>query len=287
MPLAVRNIRWPVANQDLERVDEVLMRAYLMTSRRARVERFLRVDHGMWLVAEEEGQIVGAGGAIGYPTGGFGWIGLIATDPMHGRQGVGAAVTRHLVDELRALGCASVLDGSLQGAPLYERLGFVDSGTTLRFAPSVLPTEATTSAATNVVSLSIADIDALELFDSTVFGASRKSLLSILLTDHAGRAFGVLDRDGSIAGYAIAQDDAIGPVAASSAGDVAALLDACLALEWTIEPGLVSPAESNWRALLMELGWRETRVLRHQRFGVGQLPGQRGLLVAQTSLGEG
>lgn len=290
MTISVRNVGWPISSHDLDRIDEVLMRAYLSTSRRARVERFLLADNGVWVVAEEDDQIVGVGGAIGYPSGGFGWIGLIATDPTFGRRGIGATITNHLVAQLHAQGCASVLDGSAQGAPIYERIGFTDHGTTLRFAPpppTIPPCTLRTPATANLVSLVPRDIDSVAAFDSIAFGATRKSLLNLLLTNHPGRAFGVVDSNGTIGGYAIAQDDAIGPVVASLPSDVAVLLDACLALDWATEPILVSPADSQWRSFLLELGWRETRALRHQRFGIKHLPGQRNLLVAQTSMGEG
>lgn len=219
MGLSVRRIQWPIAADEFDQIDEILMRAYLTASRRARVQRFLQADNGMWVVAEEDARVIGVGGAIGYPTGGFGWIGLIATDPSHGRRGAGAAITRHLFEELSVLGCASVLDGSAQGAPLYERLGFVDHGTTVRFLPPPRASAPRTVGSTNVISLGASDIESLVRFDATVFGASRGSLLSILMSDHAGHAFGVFDKHGRVTGYAIAQHDTIGPVAASSEDD--------------------------------------------------------------------
>ncbi len=102
-------------------VDELIMRAYGTSSRRKRVERFVRLQRGGWVVAEEPtskgNRIVGCGGCIAYPGGGFGWIGLIAVDPSMQGQGLGRVVTQWLIDHLATLGCSAVLDGS-SGAPL-------------------------------------------------------------------------------------------------------------------------------------------------------------------------
>jgi GNAT superfamily N-acetyltransferase len=66
-------------------------------------------------------------------SGGFGWIGLIATDPDHSGKGVARAVTSYLVDYLNSIDCGAALDGSGGGAPLYEKMGFADHGLTTQF----------------------------------------------------------------------------------------------------------------------------------------------------------
>ena len=74
--------------------------------------------------------VVGTGCCIAYPDAGFGWIGLVATLPAFQRRGIATAITEFLGRTLAAYGCASVLDASLAGGPVYERMGFADCGVT-------------------------------------------------------------------------------------------------------------------------------------------------------------
>ncbi|MFJ9948445.1 GNAT family N-acetyltransferase [Kitasatospora sp. NPDC091207] len=70
-----------------------------------------------------------------YPTGRWGRIHTVATDPAHRRRGHARAVTTALVEALRDVGCGSIeLRATEAGAPLYRDLGFgpVDGYMTLR-----------------------------------------------------------------------------------------------------------------------------------------------------------
>jgi GNAT superfamily N-acetyltransferase len=117
-----------VTKRELEAIDEIVQRAYRMPSRIERIKRFLLVEGGVWAVAETDGALVSVGGAIAYPDGGFGWIGLIGTDPTMVGRGGGRVVTQFLVDELASRGCRSALDASEAGAPLYRAMAFTDHG---------------------------------------------------------------------------------------------------------------------------------------------------------------
>ena len=80
--------------------DEVLRRSYGF-AREGRVRRYLAVAPSAWAVARAEtGSIVGVGGCVAYPDAGFGWIGLIGSDPAHTRRGIARRVTQALIDEL-------------------------------------------------------------------------------------------------------------------------------------------------------------------------------------------
>jgi Acetyltransferase (GNAT) family len=163
------------------------MRAYGSESMRARVLRFLSMPTGRWVVAERGEEMLAVGGCIGYPSGGFGWIGLIATDPHKSRNGIGTAVTRWLIEELRNIGCAAALDASKAGAPVYERLGFDDHGRTRIFSAG--PLDTTPDLPGFVRQITVADLPKVVAYDRPRFGAERADLLRYVLEESPGRSF--------------------------------------------------------------------------------------------------
>ena len=89
-----------------------------------------------------------------------------------------------------------------------------------------------------------------------------------------------------LAGYLFARGNVFGPGAARDAAAAACLVKAAL----TQAPGPVSlivPAGSAHLETLLGLGLRERRRLAHMRHGGPQSPGERQLLVAQTSFAAG
>ncbi|MEV7600951.1 N-acetyltransferase [Kitasatospora sp. NPDC089797] len=73
-----------------------------------------------------------------FPTGRWGRIHTVATDPAHRRRGHGRAVTTALVEALKDRGCGAVeLRATDAGAHLYRTLGFepLDGFMTLRPGP--------------------------------------------------------------------------------------------------------------------------------------------------------
>jgi N-acetylglutamate synthase-like GNAT family acetyltransferase len=81
--------------ESLEAVDNILMRAYQMPPRFSRIERYLALDPLGFVIAYCDGTLAGCGGVIAYPSGGFGWIGLIATDPDWTGRGIARATTHY------------------------------------------------------------------------------------------------------------------------------------------------------------------------------------------------
>jgi ribosomal protein S18 acetylase RimI-like enzyme len=268
---------------ELDVIDRLLMRAYGSGSRRSRVKRFLAIEPDGWFVADRQGVIVGAGGSVAYPDGGFGWVGLIATAPEGQGHGIGRRVTEACIDHLRERGCAAVLDGSASGAPLYEKMGFRDHGLSVMFEADLSETGVpATQPRVPVSRLNAADAESIGEFDRIRFGANRTRLLRVLLNEFQARAFVVPGR-----GYVIAQDDMIGPFVADDPEARDALLSAALSLPWAVAPKLIVPPDSAHLAAISASGMREVRALRHQRLGIDQLPGIRSSLIAQTSFGEG
>jgi GNAT superfamily N-acetyltransferase len=275
----------PSIDMDVRRADQILMRAYGSESMRARVLRFLSMPTGRWVVAERGEEMLAVGGCIGYPSGGFGWIGLIATDPHKSRDGIGTAVTRWLIKELRNIGCAAVLDASKAGAPVYERLGFDDHGRTRVFSAQPLNTPPDSPGF--VRQIAIADLPKIVAYDTPRFGAERAGLLRYVLEESPGRCMGAFDVASSMVGFAVAQDAIIGPVVADDAHVLSALLDTARRLAWKEPPRLMLPSESQYGPHVDREGWAEIRSLRHQRLGIDRLPGDRHLIAGQASLGEG
>ncbi len=276
----------------LTEIDGVLVRAYGGASRRARIERFLNVEGAGWVMVRRAGRVVSVGAWIGYPTGGFGWIGLVATEPHAQGGGLGRVITEALIERLRGMGCAAVLDGSPSGAPLYERMGFSDFGLSHALAAPaqiVLPTSAALASrlkGVQVVPIVGEVTETVLSFDKRSFGADRGSLLSYLLKASPGRCVAALSEAGLI-GYGVAQDDLIGPVVADSAIALQAIVQSLHSLDFGSTPSLLVPPECAFLPALMELGFTSTRTLRRQHLGIRDLPGVRGRLCAQASFGEG
>jgi len=77
------------------------------------------------IVAELEGIIVGC--AQGLLNGDAGWLGNIIVLPEVRGQGIGQALTQHLVEFFRAKGCTSqILVATQLGEPVYRKLGFIE-----------------------------------------------------------------------------------------------------------------------------------------------------------------
>ncbi|MET9613796.1 GNAT family N-acetyltransferase [Kitasatospora indigofera] len=71
-----------------------------------------------------------------HPTGRWGRIHTVATDPLHQRRGHGRAATAALVEALKDAGCGSVeLRATEAGAGLYRALGFEPVGGFMALRP--------------------------------------------------------------------------------------------------------------------------------------------------------
>jgi ribosomal protein S18 acetylase RimI-like enzyme len=267
-------------------MDAVMQQAYGVASFRTSIDRFACVQPDGLVVVEEDGSVVGTGCCVAYRDGKFGWIGLVATLPGFQRRGIATAITERLSQVLAEHGCASVLDASASGGPVYERMGFADHGLTrvLTFAG----TEAGWSQADvePCDPLTLGDLDDVVRFDAPRFGASRRDLLAKLIDQQPGRAL-LLRRRGKVAGYVVAQESTLAPLVADTSESLASLVSAALALQWPVPPRVSVPPESGHVATLQRLGFEQGRELRHMRRGVTSLPGRRESIAAEVSLGEG
>jgi hypothetical protein len=267
----------------LAAMDVVMQQAYGVPSFRASLDRFAAVQPDGLVVVEEGGSVVGTGCCIAYPDGGFGWVGLVATAPGQERRGIATAITEALSGVLAGHGCASVLDASLVGGSVYERMGFVDHGPTRVMAFAAEPPA---SAPTDCDPLRADDFAEVVEFDAARFGSRRSALLARVIEVHLSRAL-ILRRKNRVAGYLVAQQGTLGPVVADDSDSLSALVTASLWLDWASPPRINLPPESAHVETLVRLGFVQLRELRHMRRGIGQLPGRRDCIAGQVSLGEG
>lgn len=270
---------------DLEAADQLLIAAYGMTSRQAELRRYLALQPDGWIMARWQGQPAGVAGATLYgPTA---YIGLVGTDPAYQRRGIALAMMRHLLGWLAERGDPIVLlDASLKGAPLYERLGFVDDERSVVYLQddcARMPAEST-----RVGPLAAGDIAELAAFDAPIFGAARAAVLERLRAEAPARALLARDEAGQISGYLIAQPAQLGPWAARTPADAEALLGAALRLGFASGPAALVPSSNpDAAALLLRYGFSPQRSLRHMRLGGSGPVGARERLYGLASFAIG
>ena len=119
---------------DFDRCARLCEQGYGIDGMRWLMQHHRMIDaHGVRWVVEFDGETpVGTGcGFLGREVGG---IYYVATPPEFARRGVASAVTTSLVNDLLVEGAESVmLQASMQGFPVYERLGFTTRGRLERY----------------------------------------------------------------------------------------------------------------------------------------------------------
>ncbi|WP_064693244.1 GNAT family N-acetyltransferase [Rhizobium aegyptiacum] len=197
---------------------------------------------------------------------------VIVDETMRGR-GLG----RRLMDAaLRIAGDRPLrLVATTAGLPLYQRLGFHETGTVLQHQglAGEIGAPAGTDAAT------AGDLPAIMALDRLAFGADREGLLSYLA--RVGE-FAVIRRDGNISGFAclrsFGRGEVIGPVVAADIEDARKLIEHHIAgrpgrflrLDTTAETGL-SP-------------WLTTLGLAHVGGGIAMRRPSAGGVAARTAI---
>jgi hypothetical protein len=235
----------------------------------------------------EDGDIIGTACCIAYPDAGFGWIGLVGTSPAHQRKGIGRAVTERCVEILAGHGCASVLDASTSGRPVYEKMGFADHGPTaiheLRARPAA-PTADRGIAVSGIRADDVADVIAL---DRDVFGADRSVVIRTLLGQFPERTALVRDEAGAAVGYAVGQHALLGALVADDERTLGALVVRASTWTWREPMRLFVPPESAYVDALGRLGFEWVRELRHMRLDLPTLPLDGTRYASRISLGVG
>ncbi|MGH2410332.1 MAG: GNAT family N-acetyltransferase [Chloroflexota bacterium] len=278
MTLAIRRM----TVDDFDPVARVASAAYGRPTSIGELDRYLALQPDGWRVAEWEGVTAGLVGAIDY--GPRAWVGLMAVDPPLQGRGIARALMEDLLGWLDERRCPTVvLDASIAGAPLYEKLGFVDLDLVDAYrladqAPSPVP------AGPAITPLTAYDLAEAIALDAAAFGHGRGATLPGFLAEHGGRAFIHRDTSGMLDGYLIAQALRIGPWVASTPKAALNLLIAALALSYADAPSVLIPrANAAGATLLASQGFVLQRSLRHMARGSALTGDRRDLRYGQAS----
>jgi predicted N-acetyltransferase YhbS len=135
----------------------------------------------------------------------------------------GKGLGRRLMDQALALAGNRLLRlvATVDGMPLYEKLGFVPSGTILQHQGKV----AQLGAPDGVEAAATDDLPEIKALDRDAYGANREALIDALA--ERGQ-FAIIRRNGAIEAYAairpFGRGEVIGPVIAGSTADAKALI---------------------------------------------------------------
>lgn len=195
-----------------------------------------------WRLMIEAGRAVGLRGkrgrlvatALVLPLGAeFAWISMVLVSDSHRRRGIATELLGQCVAEIEGRGLVPGLDATPAGREVYRPLGFVDVLETRRLHAPALTRAASRPmvAGLSVRAMAEADVEAVIAFDGPRFGGERGFLLRHLFARRPGDAW-IAERDGAIAGYALARDGRqchhLGPVVAVDEAVAMALSDAAL-----------------------------------------------------------
>ncbi|MFZ2959413.1 MAG: GNAT family N-acetyltransferase [Candidatus Ozemobacteraceae bacterium] len=208
---------------DFGAAESILNESFLQVAhRRTVLETGLKITPDGWFLAQVGGMPVGLVGATCYQN--LAWIGMMAVHPQFQSNGIGRRLMIHVLSFLEKHGIETVLlDATSAGHPLYRSLGFVDADESRVYEqnptlPTIMSEECDWESAEHLLLLNkiairpITEKDLLRLaaFDFFSFGANRGKFLTILHEILPGRCF-LAERNGSILGYSIAQQNRIGP----------------------------------------------------------------------------
>ncbi|MFE0756429.1 GNAT family N-acetyltransferase [Inquilinus sp. NPDC058860] len=240
------------------------------------VARLSRMPDAAIHVLEADGALRAAAAVVDY--GRVAYLGIVGTDPAMQGRGFGRRIVEAALAPVPA-DRVILLDASPSGAPLYEKLGFVDVD-----ASVVLEAKAPVEAPSvpGLAPMTEADLPAVAAYDSAVFGADRTTGLTALFREHPAGV--VCRRDGRVIGYGLRHPDRVGPVLAEDQETAVALVAALSALAPAGPMTITVP--SSHAALLDHLRRREVpelRRLRHMRRGGDRHPSDRGRIAAMAS----
>lgn len=164
------------------------------------------------------------------------WISMVLVTQERRRSGLGTALLKRCIDEVRSAGATAGLDATEQGRPIYLPLGFRDlypiarwhfDGT--RAASVQLPVGVTLRPITP------ADLPKLALYDRPLTGMERPAILAHLALRQPGRAWIAEDPVRKTIGFALGREGrtatSLGPVVADSEAIALALLAKAAASE--------------------------------------------------------
>lgn len=259
---------------DIDQVDQVLIAAFQENSFKDELKFCLKLQPDGWFVAQKDQVMLGMVGAVNY--GSVAQVGLMAVHPTFQGQGIGRALLRSLLKQLDQQNCPTIrLEASAAGVGLYSKFGFKKYKTTQVF--TYCQCDLPLFVSQQIVALQLHHLPALSVFDTPIFGGSRKVLFNLLLQEFGDRAFIAYDKAGKIVGYLFAQSNLIGPWVAITPQAAERLLVAALSLPFNVSPVVIAPDDNPFvRQLLLTYGFRSAQSASHCHMIRGKITlGQR------------
>jgi ribosomal protein S18 acetylase RimI-like enzyme len=206
---------------------------------------FLRANPAGCRVAVENGEVAGTVTTLRFEDR-FSWISMLLVPPEKRGRGIGTALLLEALRVLEDVRCVR-LDATPAGKAVYDRFGFRDEYPLVRMRTDRL----SRVAGEGVRRMEAPDVEAVERWDRTVFGAERRVVLEHLRESDAF----VAEAGGEIAGYAMSRRGFLapqmGPVVARDGATAGALVSAFGA-------GIIDVPEAN-------AGWLEAMGFRRER----------------------
>lgn len=226
-----------VSSSDLGAVS-ALVTAIRWPHRRADVQSLIELGHGRIARDPGDGSLLGVG--LWWPFGErAARIGLVIVDPARQGRGLGRRMMETLIADA---GRPIMLLATRAGRPLYDRLGFVETGAVCQHQGEYL---GRTVVDPRIRSAAPYDLAVIQRVDAEATGLDRARVLQHLMG--LGRT-AVLTEGGAVVGYAVerafGRGSVIGPIVAPSEDDAIALFDALAA------PGFVRVDRSAGAAAL-------------------------------------
>jgi len=240
------------------------------------VARLSRMPGAAIHVLEAEGAVRAGAAVVDY--GRVAYLGIVGTDPAMQGRGFGRRIVEAALAPVPA-DRVILLDASPSGAPLYEKLGFVDVDRSVVLEARG-PVEA--PPVPGLAAMTAADLPVVAAYDAAVFGADRTTALAALFGEHPDGM--VCRRGGRVVGYGLRQPDRIGPVLAEEPETAAAIVAALSAL--LPEGPMTITVPSSHAAMLDHLrrrGVAELRRLRHMRRGGDRHPSDRARIAVMAN----
>jgi GNAT superfamily N-acetyltransferase len=163
----------------------------------------------------------------------FAWISMVLVSASYRRRGIATGLLRYCIADIEGRGLVAGLDATPAGREIYIPLGFVDILETRRLQALALARAAPRLALAGVCvrAMAEADLEAAIAFDGPCHGGERGFLLRHLFAHCPGDAW-IAERNGAVAGYALARDGRdyhhLGPVVAVDEAVAMVLTDAAL-----------------------------------------------------------
>ena len=163
---------------------------------------------------------------------GLAWISMVLVSGRHRRKGLGTALLRRCIDDVRASGAVPGLDATELGRPVYLPLGFSDVFGTSRWRVDLESAADPLAPSCVIRRMTEGDLPAVVAFDAARAAASRGHVLRYFFGRVRDRAC-LAEADGRIVGYALGRPGRrtaqIGPVVAERPDIAVALVARMLA----------------------------------------------------------